>query len=87
MYASDVTGTFNITLEFDENLQLSLGDVNGDGKISILDATEIQKYIAQLSSLKDEQLAVADVNGDGKISIIDATEIQKYIAQLIPSLG
>lgn len=64
-----------------------IGDVNGDGKISILDATEIQKYIAQLSSLKDEQLAVADVNGDGKISIIDATEIQKYIAQLIPSLG
>ena len=58
-----------------------------DGKISILDATEIQKYIAQLSSLKDEQLAVADVNGDGKISIIDATEIQRYIAQLIPSLG
>ena len=75
--------------EFAINIKqnILIGDVNGDGKISILDATEIQKYIAQLSYLNDEQLAVADVNGDGKISIIDATEIQKYIAQLIPSLG
>lgn len=64
-----------------------IGDVNGDGKISILDATEIQKYLAELSSLNDNQLAVADVNCDGKISILDATEIQKYLAELIPSLG
>lgn len=64
-----------------------IGDVNGDGKISILDATEIQKYLAELSTLNDEQLAVADTNGDGKISILDATEIQKYLAELIPSLG
>lgn len=64
-----------------------IGDVNGDEVISIVDATEIQKYLAELSSLNDNQLAVADVNCDGKISILDATEIQKYLAELIPSLG
>lgn len=63
------------------------GDVNGDGKVSILDATEIQKHLAELSSLNTNQLSVADVNGDGKISILDATQIQKYLAELIPSLG
>ncbi len=65
----------------------TMGDVNGDGEISILDATELQKYVAELSALNDEQLAVADVNGDGQISVLDATEIQKYLAELTPSLG
>lgn len=64
-----------------------LGDVNGDSKVSILDATEIQKYLARLSSLSDGQLSVADANGDGNITILDVTEIQKYIAKLVPSLG
>lgn len=63
-----------------------IGDVNRDGEISIADATEIQMYLAEISSLNDEQLSVADVNDDGKISILDATVIQEYLAELIPSL-
>lgn len=64
-----------------------IGDVNGDGEISVVDATELQKYLVGLSSLSVDQLAVADTNGDGKISIIDATEIQKYLVGLVSSLG
>lgn len=64
-----------------------IGDVNGDGEISVVDATELQKYLVGLSSLSVDQLAVADANGDGKISIIDATEIQKYLVGLVSSLG
>lgn len=64
-----------------------IGDVNGDGVISVLDATELQKYLVGLASLSDEQLAVADTNGDKVISILDATQIQKYIVGLVPSLG
>ena len=64
-----------------------IGDVNGDGEISLVDATELQKYLVGLSSLSVDQLAVADANGDGKISIIDATEIQKYLVGLVSSLG
>ena len=66
---------------------LSLGDVNGDGEITILDATCIQKYIVQLEDFTDKQKEVADVNGDGTISIMDSTQIQKYIVQLIDTLG
>ena len=64
-----------------------IGDVNGDGVISIADATTLQKYLANIVDFNDEQLAVADTNGDGSVSIADATQIQKYLAQLIPSLG
>ena len=64
-----------------------IGDVNGDGVISIADATTLQKYLANIVDFDDEQLAVADTNGDGSVSIADATQIQKYLAQLIPSLG
>lgn len=64
------------------NVEKTLGDVNGDGVISILDATEIQKYLASISELNNNQISVADVNKDGVISIVDATEIQKFIAEL-----
>ena len=60
-----------------------LGDVNGDGNISVLDATLIQKYIAGLVTFSNTQKAAADVNNDGSVSIVDATLIQKHIAGLI----
>lgn len=64
-----------------------IGDVNLDGKVTIEDATLIQKAIAQLITLNDTQKKAADTNSDGKINIDDATAIQKYIAKLIDHLG
>ena len=64
-----------------------IGDTNGDGNVTIADATTLQKYLANIVDFNDEQLAVADTNGDGSVSIADATQIQRYLAQLIPSLG
>lgn len=62
-----------------------IGDANGDGKISIADATVIQKFLAKMNSLSDEKIKIADINGDGRISVTDATIIQKRIAGLIKS--
>lgn len=59
-----------------------LGDVDGDGVVSVLDATKIQKYIAQILTEKDLNLSVADVDGDTFVSVMDATRIQKFIAQI-----
>lgn len=52
-----------------------LGDVNGNGKIDIDDATLIQKYVV---GIKEETFdeTYADVNKDGKITVLDATLIQ-----------
>lgn len=57
-----------------------LGDVNGDGKISIDDVTDIQKYIANTMDFTEEQMALADVDKDGKVAIDDVTLIQKHLA-------
>nr|WP_243411798.1 dockerin type I domain-containing protein [Ruminococcus difficilis] len=64
-----------------------IGDVNGDEKVDITDATLIQKAIAELIELSDVQKKAADTNTDGKVDITDATMIQKYIAELIDHLG
>ena len=55
------------------------GDVNGDGYVTVADATLIQKHSAGLTSIADEYLVLGDVNDDGVINVIDATMIQKYI--------
>lgn len=64
-----------------------MGDVNRDGKVSIDDATLIQKSLAELEKLTPEQENAADANADGRITIDDVTQIQKYIAELIDHLG
>ncbi len=61
-----------------------LGDVDGDGDVTIMDATAIQLHIAKIEILCDNDLASADANKDGVVSILDATQIQLFIAQLIP---
>ncbi len=58
---------------------LNFGDVNNDGAINILDCTEIQKYLAEISDFNIQRYIISDFNHDGVVSIIDSTEIQKYI--------
>lgn len=61
------------------------GDLNVDGIVSIIDATDVQKGLADLITLTDNQKISADVNGDGEVTVVDATIIQKYIAGLCES--
>ena len=60
-----------------------IGDVNGDGDVTVLDATLVQRAVAKTSSLDDTQAACADVNGDGDVSVLDATIIQRFVAKII----
>lgn len=57
-------------------------DVDLDGLVSVTDATLLQKYIANISTLTDDQKLLADCNGDGVIDVRDATYIQKTIVKL-----
>lgn len=59
-----------------------LGDVDGDGALSICDATEIQKYNAELTTFNKTQLRLGDMNNDGKTDILDATAIQKQTTEI-----
>lgn len=60
--------------------QILYGDVDQDGKITIQDATEIQKLGLGIGATEGSLASVlADVNGDGRISILDVTYVQKYL--------
>ena len=64
------------------SIGLAKGDADGDGYVSITDATTIQRYLVGLCELNDEQLSVADTDEDGYVSIRDATTIQRYLVGL-----
>ncbi len=64
-----------------------VGDVDLDYEVSILDATLVQKRLAQLVDSDAIKLfKVADVDEDWNLTVMDATMIQRFLAQLIPSL-
>lgn len=66
-----------------------LGDTDDDNIITVIDATKIQRDIAQLETLYDHYSdrrgvrgRFSDYNNDGETTIIDATAIQKMLAGL-----
>ncbi len=56
------------------------GDVDFDGKVTIKDATMIQKYVAGLLSFSELTKKVARVNGKATVTVSDATAIQRMVA-------
>ena len=63
------------------------GDVDGDGKVRINDATAIQRHLAEQEGYilepGTDAFKAADVDGDGQITIDDVTTIQRYLAEFI----
>ena len=54
------------------------GDVNGDGKVDLVDARLVMQYYNGADVLDDTQQKNADINGDGKINLIDVKQIMQY---------
>ena len=59
-----------------------LGDVDGDGAVTINDATRIQRALAELPIPLEIDDRLADADGDGIVSVLDATDIQRWLADL-----
>ncbi|MDO4881768.1 MAG: carbohydrate-binding domain-containing protein [Oscillospiraceae bacterium] len=81
-----VTGAVTINVTTGKSATPSdytLGDVNGDGYITVADATLVQQHAAELITLTDTALLAADTNKDGYVTVADATLIQQYAAELI----
>ena len=62
------------------------GDADKDGDVTVLDATRIQRWIADLEPDDNIDLTNANVDGDNEVTILDATHIQRFIADLIEEL-
>ena len=56
------------------------GDIDLDGKVTVKDATLIQKYLSGNCELDYNQMLNADIDGDNAVTINDATLIQKKCA-------
>lgn len=61
---------------------LLTGDVDGDGEVTILDATTIQRILVHLIDPSDYMLAVGDYDRDGLFTILDANRIQRFLVNL-----
>lgn len=65
------------------------GDADMDGKLTVKDATLIQKYIANFEDIvykvhtTDYQSDLLNFNHDNRTNIKDATDIQKHLADII----
>ena len=60
-----------------------LGDVDGSGKINIMDVVILNKAILGKEELSKQAEINADVNGDGVPDSADSLLILKYIVGLI----
>ena len=63
--------------EIGEKPEIILGDVDGDGDVTVADATVIQRYVIKTDTIAFDE-KVADVDGDRIVTIVDATFIQRY---------
>jgi len=60
-----------------------LGDLNGDGKVNVQDATTSLRIAVGLITPSDAQKAAGDVNHDGKWNVQDATQILRAAVGLV----
>lgn len=65
--------------------EVMLGDIDGNGTITLADAGLLAKYCNGLVDLTETQLAAADLNGDGSVSMMDTGLLAKYCNGLITS--
>jgi hypothetical protein len=67
---------------YDDYQIVIYGDVNADGKISIMDMISIQRQLLQLDKLDGAYFESTDANNDKKCSLMDMVAIQRHIIKL-----
>lgn len=75
----EVALTLNITDL--QNTPPILGDADADGSVTVLDATAIQRHLAEFENEAFSE-AAADVDRDSEVTIFDASYIQRFLADL-----
>lgn len=71
------------------SLSASVGDVNEDGIVNLMDAIALNKYLAGVISLTDSQLVAANCNtadGTSNINEEDVTSLMRFVINLIQDL-
>lgn len=88
-YSSELTNAFHAVIKiYNEmtNEYTLKGDINGDGTVSVSDATLLQKYLAGTAELTGAQKMLANARKYENPTIAEATVIQKYCSDLIDEM-
>ena len=68
------------TEEYDPRFQYRLGDTDGDGEVTIMDATAIQRLLADYTYEDYVRMVWRSIITGDNLNIMDATAIQRFIA-------
>ncbi len=79
--APEKFGNYKISLNVavDTYNDITLGDVNNDGEISVVDVIRMLRFIIGMDTFTDSQAKAADVDMSNSVTIIDVLRIQKII--------
>lgn len=67
-------------------VELSLGDINEDCNVDIVDSMLLFYHVAKKTTLSDSELSGCDFTGDGAVDIVDSMKLFYFVAKKIPSL-
>lgn len=81
-YAVDHGMDYELIGDAGDEVTFILGDADGNGDVTILDATQIQRVLAELTVGDPDGVRLrGDCDGEG-LNILDATKIQRWLAEL-----
>ncbi len=64
----------------DDGVELHLyGDINGDGKVNIVDVARANAHAKNTKTLEDYDFSVCDVSGDGNVNIVDVARMNAHV--------
>ena len=73
----DVAG--DLTLK---EFEVTMGDLDGDGKLSIADAVALSKYLGGTGELDGKQFFAADLLNDNRISAADLSVMKRWLTEI-----
>ena len=82
---ADANGTKEVTWEQVRIPRIVIGkrgDIDGDGKITILDVTCLQRVLAGVKARDSVVEKLGDVDGDGSLTAVDTTLLQRWLLGL-----
>lgn len=62
-----------------DDVEIIVGDVNGDSRVNITDFVLVNAHLLKKRVLTDEFLLASDVNHDGRTNITDFVLINRYL--------
>lgn len=60
----------------------AVGDSDGDGVVTVMDATDIQYTLSMGVTIEDEMLEYVDIDRNKRLEIVDAAYVQRSVAKI-----